>query len=204
MVANMAKNKTFENEMLGRFHLRRSRSTFTFQLLTMRHELCHYCVAGAEVAALDTLFDDSGAHGWLKATDGVHWIIATLTGVVHKVTDTAVFVRWEDAGNEMEVHLGDIELNGKTLQRVQRALAGQSRFQPRGGTCVGSAYGSGGGVTEIEPESEEYPFLTYAQTVRRSAPPHHLASVPASRRRKARATTRSTLTPPGQCQYRWV
>jgi hypothetical protein len=60
----MAKNYTFKHGMVGGFQWRRSRRTVTtFQLLTMRGKLYPYDVAGAEVVARASLFDDGDAHG---------------------------------------------------------------------------------------------------------------------------------------------
>jgi hypothetical protein len=99
----------------------------------MRAELYPFCVLGVEVVALATLFDDGDANGWSRATYGEHWATATLTGVVSTVvTDASALVRWED-GDEVEVQLEDIELNGETLRKAQTALVEQSKPQQEAG-----------------------------------------------------------------------
>jgi len=73
-----------------------------------------------------TLFDDGDARGWSRATYGEHWATVTLTGVVSTVTDASALMRWED-GDEVDVLLEDIELNGETLRRAQTALVEQCK-----------------------------------------------------------------------------
>jgi endonuclease YncB( thermonuclease family) len=99
----------------------------------MRAELYPFCVPSAEVVGLATLFDDGDAHKWSRATYGEHWATATLTGVVSTVTDASALVRWED-GDEVEVQVEDIELNGDTLRRAHTALVEQSKPQTRSRT----------------------------------------------------------------------
>jgi endonuclease YncB( thermonuclease family) len=128
----------------------------------MRAELYPFCVPGVEVVALATLFDDGDSHGWSRATYGEHWPAATLTGVVSTVTDASALVRWED-GDEMDVQLEDIELNGETLvRRAQTALVEQSKAQTRSRTEKSLVDGATSGHVEVEPESEEEPIFTYA------------------------------------------
>jgi hypothetical protein len=91
----------------------------------MRAGLYPFCAPGVKVVALATLFDDGDAHGWSMATDGEHMATATLTGVVSTATDASALERWED-GDEVQVLLEDIELNGETLRRAQSTLVGQS------------------------------------------------------------------------------
>ena len=163
----------------------------------MRAELYPFFVPGVEVVALATLFDDGDAHGWSRATYGEHWATATLTGVFCIVTDASALLRWE-YGDEVEVQLEDIEVNGETLRRAQTALVEQSKPQTRSRTEKSLVDGATSGLAEVEPESEEEPLFTYAGrktgAISTGSP---VGQTPASRRhRSSPATThRTTMLP---------
>jgi hypothetical protein len=62
-------------------------------------------------------------------------------------------MRWKD-GDEVEVFLEDIELNGETLRSAQTALVGQFEPPKRGGTNDRSVNSAGSGAAKVDPESK--------------------------------------------------